>query len=52
MEDYVTLFLSEQMIGNQGLLKGQGLIPLPQKMREEVRARFEQRGELKLADLK
>ncbi len=52
MEDYVSMFLSEQMIGDQGLLKGEGLIPLPQGMREEARARFEQRGKLKLADLK
>ncbi len=52
MEDYVSLFLSEQMIGDQGLLKGEGLIPLPKAMREEARARFEQRGKLKLADLK
>ncbi len=52
MEDYVSMFLGEQMIGDQGLLKGQGLIPLPQGMREEARARFEQRGKLKLADLR
>nr|WP_067561597.1 substrate-binding domain-containing protein [Halofilum ochraceum] len=52
MEDYVGMFLSEQMVGDQGLLKGQGLIPLPQAMRAEARARFEQRGKLKLADLK
>jgi phosphate transport system substrate-binding protein len=52
MEGYVSLFLSEQMVGDQGLLKGQGLIPLPGAMREEARARFEQRGRLQLSDLK
>lgn len=51
MNDYVELFLSEQMIGDQGLLKGQGLIPLPAEMREQARARYESRDQLQLADL-
>ncbi len=52
MKDYVEMFLSEQMIGGQGLLKGEGLIPLPEKMREQARARFDSRDKLKLADLR
>ncbi len=52
MNDYVELFLSEQMMGGQGLLKGEGLIPLPAQMREQARARYENRGQLELADLR
>jgi len=51
MEEYVSMFLSEQMIGDRGLLTAEGLIPLPREMREEARARLENRGQLKLADL-
>lgn len=52
MEEYVELFLSEQMIGDHGLLKSEGLIPLPAAMRDDMRARFDERSRLKLAQLK
>jgi phosphate transport system substrate-binding protein len=51
MDEYVEMFLGEQMIGEYGLLKSEGLIPLPEAMRESMRARFEQRSTLKLSDL-
>jgi len=35
--EYVELFLSEQMIGDMGYLKEEGLIPLPAEQREEMR---------------
>ncbi len=51
MREYVELFLSEQMIGARGLLKGQGLIPLPERRREAARDRLEGLEQLELADL-
>lgn len=51
MEDYVALFLSEQMIGDQGLLKSEGLIPLPPERRAAMRERLEQRTTLSVGDL-
>lgn len=51
MEDYVSLFLSEQMIGEQGLLKNEGLIPLPPERREAMRQRLDQRESLTADDL-
>ncbi len=51
MEEYVSLFLSEQMIGEQGLLKDEGLIPLPRERREAMRQRLEQREPLAASDL-
>ncbi len=51
MEDYVSLFLSEQMIGEQGLLKSEGLIPLPAERREAMRQRLDQRERLSADDL-
>lgn len=35
--DYVKLFMSEKMIGERGLLKRIGLIPLPEDVRNQVR---------------
>jgi len=52
MEGYVRMFLSERMIGPAGLLKDLGLIALPEAERADIRARFESRAPLKLADLK
>lgn len=49
--DYVKLFLSEKMIGDRGMLKRIGLIPLPKKEREEVRNRVFSLTPLTLKDL-
>lgn len=51
MEGYVEMFLGEQMIGPDGLLKDLGLIPLPEEQREAMRTRFEQRTALAAGDL-
>lgn len=52
MNAYVELFLSDRMIGKQGLLKSLGLIPLPEDMRQAMRKRWNERETLSLADLK
>lgn len=52
MYPYVNLFMSEKMIGPMGYLKGLGLIPLPEDMREKQRSAIENREKLKLSDLK
>lgn len=52
LAEYVDLFVSEQMIGPRGYLKDIGLIPLPDKDREAVRAGWENRELLELDDLK
>jgi len=52
IDAYVDLFLSEKMIGEYGYLKNIGLIPLPKEKREQIRANWENRVELKLSDLK
>ena len=51
IEEYVDLFLSEKMIGSRGYLKRQGLIPMPEQMREEQRQEWENRELLQKADL-
>ncbi len=51
MQGYVSMFLSERMIGPDGLLKSLGLISLPQELRAEMRDRAENQPELKLAQL-
>jgi len=51
LAEYVDLFLSEQMIGPNGLLKSIGLIPLPDADRAAVRARWSKRQTLTKADL-
>ncbi len=51
MKEYVDLFLSERMIGDIGYLKELGLIPLPEKMRQEQRAQWEERELLKKEDI-
>ncbi len=51
VEDYAALFLSEQMIGDQGLLKNEGLIPLPAERRAAMRQRLDQRQSLVPGDL-
>ncbi|MFW5970446.1 MAG: substrate-binding domain-containing protein, partial [Halofilum sp. (in: g-proteobacteria)] len=51
MREYVDMFLSEQMIGDQGLLLDEGLIPLPKDQREASRERLEKMEKLEMADL-
>lgn len=51
MRDYVAMFLSEQMIGGQGLLLGEGLIPLPEDRREAARTRLDEMQKIELSDL-
>lgn len=51
LAEYVDMFLSEQMIGSNGLLKSIGLIPLPDADRNAVRARWSKRQTLTKADL-
>lgn len=51
MNDYVGLFMSEQMIGDLGYLKGIGLIPAPQEVRAEERAAVEGHEKLSAAEL-
>ena len=51
MMEYANLFMSEQMIGDMGYLKGLGLIPAPSDMREEQRNAIKNQEQLELADL-
>ncbi|GEK72207.1 MULTISPECIES: PstS family phosphate ABC transporter substrate-binding protein [Halomonas] len=52
MNEYANMFMSEQMIGDLGYLKGIGLIPAPEDMRAEARSAVENHEALELADLK
>ena len=52
MQEYVDMFMSEKMIGDKGLLKKIGLIPLPDKVREESRTNVKNHKKLTLDDLK
>jgi len=52
MKEYVELFMSEKMIGKDGLLKGIGLIPLPDDVRAQARKNVLERKKLTLEDLK
>lgn len=51
MNEYAEMFMSEQMIGDLGYLKGIGLIPAPAELREEARSAVENHQQLELADL-
>jgi phosphate transport system substrate-binding protein len=51
MEDYVSLFMSEQMIGEGGLLADLGLIPLPEDKLEEAQESVEDREKLEKSNL-
>ncbi len=51
MEDYVSLFMSEQMVGEGGLLADLGLIPLPEDQLEEAQESVDDRKKLKASDL-
>jgi phosphate transport system substrate-binding protein len=50
LKEYVELFMSEKMIGPNGYLKGIGLVPLPEEMREASRKRVTELSELTLVD--
>ena len=52
MYEYANMFMSEQMISDLGYLKGIGLIPAPQEMREEARQAVQDHESIELADLK
>jgi phosphate transport system substrate-binding protein len=52
MKEYVELFMSEKMIGKDGLLKSIGLIPLPDAERAKFRSNVQNRVKLTLEDLK
>ncbi len=52
IEEYVSLFMDDIMIGEDGLLKEEGLIPLPAGEASDWRERVEDRVELKRSDLK
>jgi len=51
MKEYVTLFLSEKMIGDYGYLRDVGLIPLPREERDATRESWKARTALKKGDL-
>lgn len=51
MREYVDMFLSEQMIGDDGVLLEEGLIPLPEGEREASRETFESMTRLSMEDL-
>lgn len=52
LKEYVELFMSEKMIGTDGLLKGIGLIPLPDEARAKIREDVLAKKKLTLEDLK
>ena len=51
MDKYVELFMSEKMIGTNGILGEIGLIPLPDDTRTAIRNSVSKRTKLTLADL-
>ena len=52
MQEYINLFVSEDMIGEDGNLTDIGLIPLPEARREKARHDTSTHKKLTLADLK
>lgn len=52
LKEYVELFMSEKMIGKDGLLKSIGLIPLPEAERATARENVLAKKKLTLDDLK
>lgn len=48
LPQYLELFMSDRMIGPEGILRGIGLIPLPEEMREAARQRVMDRVALQL----
>ena len=51
MEKYVTMFMSENMIGKEGILGEIGLIALPEEERTAIRTSVTSRKQLTLNDL-
>lgn len=51
LKDYITMFMSENMIGDNGILKEIGLIPLPKDRRNKIRNSVLKRKKLTLNDL-
>lgn len=51
MEQYVDMFLSDQMASDRGYLKNLGLIPLPEDRLKAERSEWESRAKLKASDL-
>jgi len=51
MEDYVSLFMGDQMIGEGGLLQDLGLIPLPEDTLEDMQDSVDERTKLQKGDL-
>lgn len=51
MYEYADLFMSEQMVGELGYLKGIGLIPAGEELRGDARGVVESRTALELSDL-
>ncbi|MFP4648080.1 MAG: PstS family phosphate ABC transporter substrate-binding protein [Halorhodospira sp.] len=49
--DYVEMFMDESMIGDDGHLKGEGLIPLPSSEREQIRESVNSREKLSREDV-
>jgi phosphate transport system substrate-binding protein len=49
MKGYVEMFVSDRMIGPNGLLKDIGLIPLPEDERSAMRSRLDQQPQVDLA---
>jgi phosphate transport system substrate-binding protein len=52
LKEYVEMFMSEKMIGTNGLLKEIGLVPMPDAMRAEARQNVLDRKKLTLESLK
>ena len=52
MNKYVEMFLSEEMIGNDGILTEIGLISLPKQERTRIQNKVSKRVKLTLKDLK
>ncbi|SDG10943.1 phosphate ABC transporter substrate-binding protein, PhoT family [Onishia taeanensis] len=52
MAAYANMFMSEQMIGDLGYLKGIGLIPAPEDVRAEYREQVANHKTLELSDIK
>jgi len=52
MNKYVEMFMSDTMIGNDGILTEIGLIPLADDMRSKIQASVKERKKLTMSDLK
>jgi phosphate transport system substrate-binding protein len=52
LKEYVELFMSDKMIGDKGLLKKIGLIPLPEDVRTQARQAVLDKKKLTLDELK